>query len=84
MLSLDYTHGTSYLDIGEQDYTNTTCFGVAEHNYWSVPVQKDMVKVGETEIASNLAKFAVLDSGTSLMYFPAWMLNDLVSVLAGP
>ena len=78
MLSLDYTYGTSYLDIGEQDYFNTTCFNTAEGNYWSIGIQKESFKIGDTVIDNSETTFAVFDSGTSLMYFPEKMFGEII------
>jgi hypothetical protein len=83
LLSLDYTFGTSYLDIGEQNYTDTTCMPLAESNYWSVAGKENLLlKVASSTIYTDDISYVILDSGTSLMYFSEMLLTRVITELS--
>ena len=74
---------SSYCDFGElEDDEGVTWFDTYEGYYWSVQMQEDSIKVGGKTIPTP-AQYGVLDTGTSLMYFPVETAATIILQLAG-
>lgn len=71
----------SYIDFGHyKPADEIEWMDVYEESYWSVAIEDNFISQNETNIELENTKFAVLDTGTSFMYFEP---NDAVKILKG-
>lgn len=71
----------SYIDFGHYKAADEIeWMDVHEESYWSVSINDNFVSQNETNIALTQTNFAVLDTGTSFMYFPP---DDAVAIIKG-
>ena len=84
MLYLEDEKGSSYIEYGNySNQSNCDWIPIAEDfddskDYWSFDVLTNTFQVDKSSVGLLVSEYAVMDSGTSLAYFPSNDFDTLV------